>query len=142
MYFLKFDNCNEFFDYFKNNNGEDDFPLVLEQILKDDCYLNDNWIEWYAYTDDSYEDDSEICAIIASKKDKSTSVIPDSDHIITLEVNKNLKGKGFGKKALSKFIDRFCTSNTIELYAEKHNWGFYEKLGFKPVKGLLLAKVK
>lgn len=69
----KYENCQQFledFCYFK-----DYFPMVQDYLIKDNCYSDDDWIEWYSV----YEGDV-IVAFLAFRK---TPLISESSENLT-----------------------------------------------------------
>lgn len=118
MEILKYENCLQFYEDFLS--FKDYFPMVQDYLLKDDCYSNDDWIEWYT----AYENDI-VLAFFALRK---TPLIPDFTHISVFEVNLELRGLGIGTEILTDFLSVHpnCT-----LFAEDKNSNFYEFLGFE-----------
>lgn len=118
MEMYKYENCQQFledFCYFK-----DYFPMVQEYLIKDNCYSDDDWIEWYSV----YEGDV-IVAFLAFRK---TPLIPYYNHLSVFEVNIELRGCGIGTEILLNYL----TENpNCTLYASDENRKFYEFLGFK-----------
>lgn len=125
MTFRFFKNCDDFLKYYFNNDMNDSFELVREQIEKDQCYLDDNWIQRCVV---EYDTNSGIIPIatIGFRKNEDFN----SDHITTFEVNRNYKDMGFGSTILKNFIENYCKMPRVTLYAEDKNRNFYEKLGF------------
>lgn len=118
MEIFKYENCSQFYEDFLS--FKDYFPMVQDYLLKDDCYSNDDWIEWYAV----YEDDI-VLAFFALRK---IPLIPNSTHISVFEVNLQLRGLGLGTEILTDFLlyHPNCT-----LFAEDKNSNFYKFLGFE-----------
>lgn len=118
MEMYKYENCQQFledFCYFK-----DYFPMVQDYLVKDNCYSDDDWIEWYSV----YEGDV-IVAFLAFRK---TPLIPYYNHLSVFEVNIELRGCGIGTEILLNYL----TENpNCTLYSSDENRKFYEFLGFK-----------
>lgn len=118
MEMYKYENCQQFledFCYFK-----DYFPMVQDYLVKDNCYSDDDWIEWYSV----YEGDV-IVAFLAFRK---TPLIPYYNHLSVFEVNIELRGCGIGTEILLNYL----TENpNCTLYTSDENRKFYEFLGFK-----------
>ncbi len=118
MEMYKYENCQQFledFCYFK-----DYFPMVQDYLVKDNCYSDDDWIEWYSV----YEGDV-IVAFLAFRK---TPLVPYHNHLSVFEVNIELRGCGIGTEILLNYL----TENpNCTLYASDENSKFYEFLGFK-----------
>lgn len=115
-----YDNCKDFAEDYKTVlDGERLFPMVKSYLLKDSCYLDDNWIKWRVY----YQDDVPL-AILATRVEPQYEGFT---HVSVFEVNKTLRGKGLGTQILEQFLKDNPKST---LYAEKKNWNFYKHLGF------------
>ena len=95
------------------------FPLVKHYLDYDDCYSDDNWIRYSIY----YNENDEPVAVIAKR-------LPEEQigHILILEVNKDLLGKGIGKQVV---LDYMKGKEYWELWSVENAEGFYRKLGFK-----------
>lgn len=95
------------------------FPLVEHYLDYDDCYMDDNWIKYSIYYD---ETDTPV-AVIAKR-------LPEEQigHILILEVDKDQHSKGIGKNVI---LDYMKDKEYWELWSVENAEGFYEKLGFK-----------
>ena len=95
------------------------FPLVNHYLDYDDCYMDDNWIKYSIYYD---ETDTPV-AVIAKR-------LPEEQigHIIILEVDKDQHSKGVGKNVI---LDYMKDKEYWELWSVENAEGFYKKLGFK-----------
>lgn len=95
------------------------YPLIRHYLDYDDCYLDDNWIKYSIYYD---ETDTPV-AVIAKR-------LPEEriGHILILEVDKDLLGKGIGKQVV---LDYMKDKEYWELWSVENAEGFYRKLGFK-----------
>lgn len=118
MEMYKYENCQQFLEDFYS--FKDYFPMVQDYLLKDNCYSNDDWIEWYSV----YEDDI-ILAFLAFRKNP---LKPNFFHLSVFEVNIELRGYGIGTEILSDYL---MENPNCTLYAEDKNRNFYEFLGFK-----------
>lgn len=125
MNYKFFNNCDEMLTYYFENGMDTCFSLVLEQIEKDDCYLDDDWIQW-CVVEFEEGDSVQPLALIGTRR---VPCVMNSTHISSFEVNINYRGLGFGKMILKEFMDTYC-KDIVTLYAEDKNRGFYEKLGF------------
>jgi N-acetylglutamate synthase-like GNAT family acetyltransferase len=94
------------------------FPLVKHYLDYDDCYLDDNWIKYSIYYD---ETDTPV-AVIAKR-------LPEEQigHILILEVDKDQHSKGIGKNVI---LDYMKDKEYWELWSVENAEGFYKKLGF------------
>lgn len=94
------------------------FPLVKHYLDYDDCYLDDNWIKYSIYYD---ETDTPV-AVIAKR-------LPEEQigHILILEVDKDQHSKGIGKNVI---LDYMKDKDYWELWSVENAEGFYKKLGF------------
>lgn len=94
------------------------FPLVKHYLDYDDCYLDDNWIKYSIYYD---ETDTPV-AVIAKR-------LPEEQigHILILEVDKDQHSKGIGKSVI---LDYMKDKEYWELWSVENAEGFYKKLGF------------
>lgn len=94
------------------------FPLVNHYLDYDDCYLDDNWIKYSIYYD---ETDTPV-AVIAKR-------LPEEQigHILILEVDKDQHSKGIGKNVI---LDYMKDKEYWELWSVENAEGFYKKLGF------------
>ncbi len=95
------------------------FPLIQHYLDYDDCYLDDNWIKYSIY----YDENDEPVAVIAKR-------LPEEQigHILILEVDKDLLGKGIGKQVV---LDYMKSKEYWELWSVENAEGFYKKLGFR-----------
>lgn len=95
------------------------FPLVNHYLDYDDCYMDDNWIKYSIYYD---ETDTPV-AVIAKR-------LPEEQigHILILEVDKDQHSKGIGKNVI---LDYMKDKEYWELWSVENAEGFYKKLGFK-----------
>lgn len=95
------------------------YPLIRHYLNYDDCYSDDNWIKYSIY----YDENAEPVAVIAKR-------LPEEQigHILILEVNKDLLGKGIGKQVV---LDYMKGKEYWELWSVENAEGFYRKLGFK-----------
>lgn len=125
MNYKFFNNCDEMLNYYFENAMDSAFPLVMEQIEKDMCYLNDDWIQW-CVVEFEEGDTAQPLALIGTRR---VPCVMNSTHISSYEVNVNYRGLGFGTMILKEFIDTYC-EKIVTLYAEDKNRNFYEKLGF------------
>ena len=94
------------------------FPLVKHYLDYDDCYLDDNWIKYSIYYD---ETDTPV-AVIAKR-------LPEEQigHILILEVDKDQHSKGIGKNVI---LDYMKDKEYWELWSVENAERFYKKLGF------------
>ena len=94
------------------------FPLVKHYLDYDDCYMDDNWIKYSIYYD---ETDTPV-AVIAKR-------LPEEQigHILILEVDKDQHSKGIGKNVI---LDYMKDKEYWELWSVENAEGFYKKLGF------------
>lgn len=95
------------------------FPLVNHYLDYDDCYMDDNWIKYSIYYD---ETDTPV-AVIAKR-------LPEEQigHILILEVGKDQHSKGIGKNVI---LDYMKDKEYWDLWSVENAEGFYKKLGFK-----------
>lgn len=95
------------------------FPLVNHYLDYDDCYMDDNWIKYSIYYD---ETDTPV-AVIAKR-------LPEEQigHILILEVDKDQHSKGIGKNVI---LDYMKDKEYWDLWSVENAEGFYKKLGFK-----------
>lgn len=95
------------------------YPLIRHYLDYDDCYLDDNWIKYSIYYD---ETDTPV-AVIAKR-------LPEEQigHILVLEVDKDQHSKGIGKNVI---LDYIKDKEYWELWSVENAEGFYKKLGFK-----------
>ena len=95
------------------------FPLVNHYLDYDDCYMDDNWIKYSIYYD---ETDTPV-AVIAKR-------LPEEQigHILILEVDKDQHSKGIGKNVI---LDYMKDKEYWELWSVENAEGFYKNLGFK-----------
>lgn len=95
------------------------FPLVNHYLGYDDCYMDDNWIKYSIYYD---ETDTPV-AVIAKR-------LPEEQigHILILEVDKDQHSKGIGKNVI---LDYMKDKEYWELWSVENAEGFYKNLGFK-----------
>lgn len=95
------------------------FPLVNHYLDYDDCYMDDNWIKYSIYYD---ETDTPV-AVIAKR-------LPEEQigHILIFEVDKDRHSKGIGKNVI---LDYMKDKEYWELWSVENAEGFYKKLGFK-----------
>lgn len=122
MTFRFFHNCDEFLNYYFTTGLLDSFTLILEQLEKDDCYVDDSWINWCLASLDT-----EPVALIGYRRDDEFN----SFHITSFEVNSYYRGIGLGTMALRDFIKMYCDRPSVTLYAEPKNDHFYRNLGFE-----------
>lgn len=94
------------------------FPLVKHYLDYDDCYLDDNWIKYSIY----YDETNTPVAVIAKR-------LPEEQigHILILEVDKDQHSKGIGKNVI---LDYMKDKEYWELWSVENAEGFYKKLGF------------
>jgi len=111
-----FPSCKSFLSFYEGVC--ENFPMVMEYLEKDDCYLDDKWIQWFAITEDD-----ELLAFIAFRQE---SVLPDSVHISVFEVSKDLRNIGHG----TRIIKSLTRANKWTLYASDEKQSFYERCGF------------
>ena len=97
------------------------FPLVNHYLNYDECYMDNSWIKYTVYFEGG-----EHVAVIAER-------LPEQEigHILILEVNKNMLGKGIGRKVMTDYMKG---KPYWELWSVEAAEGFYEKLGFKMSK--------
>lgn len=102
-----------------NHINLNQFPLVEHYLDYDDCYMDDNWIKYSIYYD---ETDTPV-AVIAKR-------LPEEQigHILILEVDKDQHSKGIGKNVI---LDYMKDKEYWELWSVENAEGFYKKLGFK-----------
>lgn len=95
------------------------FPLVEHYLDYDDCYMDDNWIKYSIY----YDDTDTPVAVIAKR-------LPEVQigHILILEVDKDQHSKGIGKNVI---LDYMKDKEYWELWSVENAEGFYKNLGFK-----------
>lgn len=95
------------------------FPLVGHYLDYDDCYMDDNWIKYSIYYD---ETDTPV-AVIAKR-------LPEEQigHILILEVDKDQHSKGIGKNVI---LDYTKDKEYWDLWSVENAEGFYKKIGFK-----------
>lgn len=95
------------------------FPLVNHYQDYDDCYMDDNWIKYSIYYD---ETDTPV-AVIAKR-------LPEEQigHILILEVDKDQHSKGIGKNVI---LDYVKDKEYWDLWSVENAEGFYKKIGFK-----------
>lgn len=101
-----------------NNIDLNQFPLVKHYLDYDDCYLDDNWIKYSIY----YDETETPVAVIAKR-------LPEEQigHILILEVDKDQHSKGIGKNVI---LDYMKDKEYWELWSVENAEGFYKKLGF------------
>lgn len=94
------------------------YPLVKHYLDYDECYMDDNWIKYSIYYD---ETDTPV-AVIAKR-------LPEEQigHILILEVDKDQHSKGIGKNII---LDYMKDKEYWELWSVENAEGFYKKLGF------------
>lgn len=94
------------------------YPLVKHYLDYDECYMDDNWIKYSIYYD---ETDTPV-AVIAKR-------LPEEQigHILILEVDKDQHSKGIGKNVI---LDYMKDKEYWELWSVENAEGFYKKLGF------------
>ena len=94
------------------------YPLVNHYLDYDECYMDDNWIKYSIYYD---ETDTPV-AVIAKR-------LPEEQigHILILEVDKDQHSKGIGKNVI---LDYMKDKEYWELWSVENAEGFYKKLGF------------
>ena len=94
------------------------YPLVNHYLDYDECYMDDNWIKYSIYYD---ETDTPV-AVIAKR-------LPEEQigHILILEVDKDKHSKGIGKNVI---LDYMKDKEYWELWSVENAEGFYKKLGF------------
>lgn len=102
-----------------NHINLNQFPLVEHYLDYDDCYMDDNWIKYSIYYD---ETDTPI-AVIAKR-------LPEEQigHILILEVDKDQHSNGIGKNVI---LDYMKDKEYWDLWSVENAEGFYKKLGFK-----------
>jgi GNAT superfamily N-acetyltransferase len=114
-------------DIYKYANSGD-FELLRESLLNmgKDSYDNKELYSTYGY----YENNKLIGLFSIKLKDK---VIPDALHLGLIEINNNIKGRGFGSKLMNEIIDLSKKSgfNFMTLRAhDQDRLEFYYKFGF------------
>ena len=94
------------------------FPLVKHYLDYDNCYMDDNWIKYSIY----YDETDIPVAVIAKR-------LPEEQigHILILEVDKDQHSKGIGKNVI---LDYMKDKEYWELWSVENAEGFYKKLGF------------
>lgn len=94
------------------------YPLVNHYLDYDECYMDDDWVKYSIYYD---ETDTPI-AVIAKR-------LPEEQigHILILEVDKDQHSKGIGKNVI---LDYMKDKEYWELWSVENAEGFYKKLGF------------
>lgn len=94
------------------------YPLIRHYLDYDDCYLDDNWIKYSIY----YDETNTPVAVIAKR-------LPEEQigHILILEVDKDQHSKGIGKNVI---LDYMKDKEYWELWSVENAEGFYKKLGF------------
>ena len=95
------------------------FPLVNHYLDYDDCYMDDNWIKYSIYYD---ETDTPVVVIAKRLPEEQIG------HILILEVDKDQHSKGIGKNVI---LDYMKDKEYWELWSVENAEGFYKKLGFK-----------
>ena len=95
------------------------FPLVKHYLNYDDCYMDDNWIKYSIYYD---ETDTPVVVIAKRLPEEQIG------HILILEVDKDQHSKGIGKNVI---LDYMKDKEYWELWSVENAEGFYKKLGFK-----------
>lgn len=94
------------------------YPLVNHYLDYDECYMDDDWVKYSIYYD---ETDTPV-AVIAKR-------LPEEQigHILILEVDKDQHSKGIGKNVI---LDYMKDKEYWELWSVENAEGFYKKLGF------------
>lgn len=95
------------------------YPLIRHYLDYDDCYMDDSWIKYSIY----YDETDIPVAVIAKR-------LPEEQigHILVLEVDKDQHSKGIGKNVI---LDYMKDKEYWELWSVENAEGFYRKLGFK-----------
>ena len=95
------------------------YPLIRHYLDYDDCYMDDSWIKYSIY----YDETDIPVAVIAKR-------LPEEQigHILVLEVDKDQHSKGIGKNVI---LDYMKDKEYWELWSVENAEGFYKKLGFK-----------
>lgn len=95
------------------------YPLIRHYLDYDDCYMDDSWIKYSIY----YDETDIPVAVIAKR-------LPEEQigHILILEVDKDQHSKGIGKNVI---LDYMKDKEYWELWSVENAEGFYKKLGFK-----------
>lgn len=122
MTFRFFHNCDEFLDYYFSAELNDCFTLFIDQIGKDEAYIDDSWISWCLVSLGI-----EPVALIGYRRDDQFNSV----HIASFEVSSNYRGIGLGTMVMKQFIKQYCDRPSVTLYAEDKNESFYENLGFE-----------
>ena len=105
MNYKFFNNCDEMLTYYFENGMDTCFDLVLEQIEKDECYLDDDWIQW-CVVEFEEGDSVQPLALIGTRR---VPCVMNSTHISSFEVNEK-----DGKQKEYKFIDYDVLLNGID----------------------------
>lgn len=94
------------------------YPLVNHYLDYDECYMDDDWVKYSIYYD---ETDTPV-AVIAKR-------LPEEQigHILILEVDKDQHSKGIGKNVI---LDYMKDKEYWELWSVENAEVFYKKLGF------------
>lgn len=108
---------NTFLKYF--SNYKDCFPMIVEYLDKDNCYLDDDWIKWFSF--------KKYGLLIAFLAERKIPLFENSKHIAVFEVNTNLRNCGFGTKLLKSYLNE---NPSVSLYSLPKNESFYKFLGF------------
>lgn len=94
------------------------YPLVNHYLDYDECYMDDDWVKYSIY----YDETDNPVAVIAKR-------LPEEQigHILILEVDKDQHSKGIGKNVI---LDYMKDKEYWELWSVENAEGFYKKLGF------------
>ena len=101
------------------------YPLIRHYLDYDDCYMDDSWIKYSIY----YDETDIPVAVIAKR-------LPEEQigHILILEVDKDLLGKGIGKQLVQYGIKGFNINEVTVNEQNPQAVGVYEHIGFKTYK--------
>lgn len=109
-------------DYDTIMGGSTQFPMVQSYIDYDGLYSNDDLSYWGVETLNG-----QTIAILCFRKPTSV-LVPDSQHIAVFEVNKDLRGCGFG----SAILKQVTNEGLWTLFAKDELTDFYKRAGFLP----------
>ena len=114
----QFNNCNEFLEYFEKSKNN--FPMIVDYLEKDDCYIDDDWIIWYSIIQNNIP--------IAFLAERKIPLFDNSKHIAVFEVNSDLRKCGYGTQIINNYLIK---NPNVSLYSSDENKSFYEFLGFE-----------
>lgn len=130
MQFHFFKTTENFIDHFFANDGPQFFQLTMNYIEKDLMYIT-KMMRWVAVYEEAIEEGApQLIAYMAIKQNEK--VFPEFEHISVYEIHSEFRGIGYGTEVLKEFINAY-TEDYVSLYADDHNAGFYEYLGFTRV---------